>query len=190
MKIAVKEIAIWGIELWERFSSRERVFVSAGVVLTAALLGYHFLVSPLIDRLEVLDRLILQKEKEIADMNQLRQRYLASQQKISAVEGRIIQDKGFSLLSFVEGIAVKNQVKDRIVFIRPQPFQVLGEYREVAVEIKLENVTLAQVVKFFETLQNSPQFLRVKRAQLKTRYNDPKLLDGTFVVASYEKNTE
>ena len=186
--MTIKEIVIGGLEFWERFSSRERVFVSVGVALTVALLGYHFLVSPFMNRLEVLDRLILQKEKEIVDMNPLRQQYLAAQQKISVVDGRIIQDKGFSLLSFVEGIAVKNQVKDRIVFIRPQPFQVLGEYREVAVEMKLESVTLAQVVKFLETLQNAPQFLRVKRAQLKTRYNDPKLLDGTFVVASYEKS--
>jgi type II secretory pathway component PulM len=189
MKISLKQFVIGGIELWERFSSRERVFVAIGVVLTAALLGYHFLVSPFMDRLDVLDRLILLKEKEIVEMNQLRQQYLAAQQKISAVEGRIIRNEGFSLLSFVEGIAVKNQVKDRIVFIRPQPSQVLGEYREVAVEMKLESVTLAQAVKFLETLQNTPQFLRVKRAQLKTRYNDPTLLDGTFVVASYEKSS-
>jgi len=51
----------------------------------------------------------------------------------------------------------------------------------------MESVTLAQAVKFLETIQASPQFLRVKRAQLKTRYNDARLLDGTFVVASYEK---
>ena len=187
MKIAVKKMVTWGVELWDRFSSRERIYVVSGAVLTTALLGYQFLVSPLMARLGVLDRLILQKEKEVVDMNQLRQQYLASKQKISMVEGRIIQNKGFSLLSFVEEIAVKNQVKDRIVFIRPQPSQVLGEYREMSVEMRLESVTLTQAVKFLETLQNAPQFLRVKRAQLKTRYNDPKLLDGTFVVASYEK---
>jgi type II secretory pathway component PulM len=190
MKIAVKEIAIRGVEFWVRRSSRERAFLTIGAVLSVILLGYHFLFSPFVDRLRIVDRLITQKESEIVEMSQLRKQVLAAQQKISGVENRIVQYKGFSLFSTVEGIAVKNHIKDKIVFIRPQPSQVLGDYREVAVEVKVESVTLAQTVKFLETIQASPQFLRVKRAQLKTRYNDPRLLDGTFVVASYEQVTK
>lgn len=187
MKIGLKEVAIWGAEFWERLSSRERTFLAVGIGLSAILLGYHFLFSPFMDRLKTMDRLISQKENEIVEMSQLRKQVLATQQKISGVENRIVQDRNFSLFSYLEGIAVKNQIKDRIIFIRPQPSQVSGDYREVAVEVRMESVTLAQTVKFLETIQASPQFLRVKRAQLKTRYNDPKLLDGTFVVASYEK---
>ncbi len=188
MKIRVKEITIWVVEFWERLSSRERTFLAVGIGLSMILLGYHFMFSPFMDRLKTMDRLISQKENEIMEMSQLRKQVLAAQQKIAGVENRIVQDKSFSLFSYLEGIAVKNQVKDKIVFIRPQPSQVLGDYREVAVEVRMESVTLAQTVKFLETIQASPQFLRVKRAQLKSRYNDPSLLDGTFVVASYEKS--
>ena len=190
MKISLKQIVTWGVEYLSRFSSRERVFLLAGAVLTIGLLGYHLVVSPFVDRLKVLDRLIIQKEKEIADLSQLRGQYLILQQKISTVEGRIAKSEGgFSLFSFLEGIAVKNQIKDRIVFIRPQPSQVFGDYRELAVEVKVENVTLAQVVNLLDAIQGSPQFLRIRRAQLKARYNDPRFLDATFVVASYEKTS-
>jgi type II secretory pathway component PulM len=187
MKIPLKEIVIWTAEFWERLSSRERTFLAVGVGLSVILLGYHFLFSPFMDRLRTMDRLISQKENEIVEITQLRKQVLAAQQKISGVENRIVQDRNFSLFSYLEGIAVKNQIKDRIVFIRPQPSQVSGDYREVAVEVRMESVTLSQAVKFLETIQASPQFLRVKRAHLKTRYNDPRLLDGTFVMASYEK---
>ncbi|HLB02588.1 MAG TPA: hypothetical protein VJM77_05595 [Nitrospiria bacterium] len=188
MKISLKQIVLWCVEYWGRFSTRERIFLSVGAVLTIALLGYHFLVSPFVDRLRMLDRLTIQKEKEIVELSQLREQYLILQRKISAVEGRIAKsEEGFSLFSYLEGISVKNQVKDRIVFIRPQPSQVFGDYREIAVEVKVENVTLAQVVNLLDAIQGSPQFLRIKRAQFKTRYNDPRLLDGTFVVSSYEK---
>lgn len=156
--------------------------------MTIALLGYHFMVSPFVDRLRMLDRLTIQKEKEIVELSQLREQYLILQRKILAVEGRIAKsEEGFSLFSYLEGMAVKNQIKDRIVFIRPQPSQVFGDYREIAVEVKVENVTLAQMVNLLDAIQGSPQFLRIKRAQFKTRYNDPRLLDGTFVVSSYEK---
>jgi type II secretory pathway component PulM len=187
MKISLKQVIMKGAEFWERLSSRERTFLTVGMGLSVVLLGYHFLFSPFMDRLRMMDRLISQKENEIVEISQLQKQVQAAQQKIAGVESRIAQDRGFSLFSYLEGIAVKNQIKDKIIFIRPQPSQVSGDYREVAVEVKMESVTLAQAVKFLETIQVSPQFLRVKRAQLKTRYNDPRLLDGTFVVASYEK---
>jgi type II secretory pathway component PulM len=187
MKIGVKETVIWSTEFWQRLSSRERAFLAVGMGLSTILLGYHFLFSPFMDRLKTMDRLISLKENEIMEMSQLRKQVLTIQQKISGVENRVIQDRNFSLFSYLEGIAVKNLIKDRIIFIRPQPSQISGDYREVAVEVRMESVTLTQIVKFLETIQASPQLLRIKRAQLKTRYNDPKLLDGTFVVASYEK---
>jgi type II secretory pathway component PulM len=187
MKILLKQMIMRGAEFWERLSSRERTFLAVGMGLSVILLGYHFLFSPFMDRLRTMDRLISQKENEVVEMGQLRKQVLAAQQKISGVENRIVRDRSFSLFSYLEGIAVQNQIKDRIIFIRPQPSQVSGDYREVAVEVRMESVTLAQAVKFLETIQASPQFLRVKRAQLKTRYNDARLLDGTFVVASYEK---
>lgn len=189
-KDSIKEILFWIVEFWAKRSPREQLFLTVGLLFTVALMGYQFGLSPFLDRLTRLDRLIQQKEKEIVEITQLRDQYLLASQKVSAIESRLSTDKeGFSLFSYVEGIAVKERIRDRIIFIRPQPAQVSGNYREVAVEVKMEGVNLPQVVSFLQGIQSSPQYLRIKRAQFKTRYNDPKLLDGTFVLASYERVT-
>ena len=52
---------------------------------------------------------------------------------------------------------------------------------------KLESVTLPQIVAYLTALDRAPQRLRVKSLRLKTRYADPKLLDGSFVVSTYDK---
>jgi hypothetical protein len=103
------------------------------------------------------------------------------------VDRTIASPGTFSLLSFVEETAATQQMRNRLVSIRPQPTQSLPPYREVSAEVKLESVTLPQVVAYLTALDRAPQRIRVKSLRLKTRYADPKLLDGSFVVATYEK---
>lgn len=170
-----------------RFSPRERIFLSLGLIASAGLLGYHFFLSPVLERLKILDRLIAQKQEESIEMSRLRGEYLAVAQKVSAMEARVTGGgEGFSLFSYVEGVADQGGVKENIVFIRPQPEQSFGPYREIGVEVKVEALTLAQMVQFLDLIEQSPQLVRIKRLHLKKQYSDPRLLNGTFVVASYE----
>jgi hypothetical protein len=57
----------------------------------------------------------------------------------------------------------------------------------VSAEVKVESVTLLQVVAYLAALDRAPQRIRVKYLRLKTRYADPKLLDGSLVVSTYER---
>ncbi len=188
---AAKQTVAWSMDLWGRFSPRERAFVVLGSVVVIALVGFQFLLSPYLDRLKVLDRLILQKEREVLELNALRTEFLSAREKVRSAEARIVEaSDGFSLFTHVEETAARQGVKDRIIFIRPQAAQLLSNYREVSVEVKFESMALAQVVGLLEAFQNSRGFVRIKRVELKTRYNDPERLDGTFLVATYEKTRE
>lgn len=186
----IRQIGFFFSALLARFEPRERVFVLLGLVAVVVLLGYHFFLAPFLDRLEILDRLIAQKQDEVVEMADLSRQYQAVQQKVASIEVRIARSReGFSLFSHVEGTAVRNRVKENIVSIRPQPEQVSGPYREVGVEVKVENLSLPQLVKFLRDIQQTQQIIRIKRMQLKKQYSDPRLLSGTFVIASYERST-
>jgi len=72
--------------------------------------------------------------------------------------------------------------------MRPLSPQVHAPYREVLVEVKVENVTLARIIPFLRAIETAPYALRIKRLAMKTRFADPSFMDVTFLVSSYEKD--
>ncbi|MFY9270711.1 MAG: type II secretion system protein GspM [Candidatus Manganitrophaceae bacterium] len=170
-----------------RLSTRERWVLGGGIITAISLILYMFVVGPMWERKVVLDRLIPQKEKEIREFSRLKGEYAAVSQEIEGIERRLPSAGQFSPLSFLEETANQNQLRGNIAYIRPLAPQVHEPYREIQVEIKVENVALARVVPFLTAVENAPYPVRIKRLALKTRFSDPSLMDATFLVSAYEK---
>ena len=60
------------------------------------------------------------------------------------------------------------------------------KYRETKVEVGLRNATLAQTVHYLHQIDIAPQALSVKSLRIRTRAEQPDLLDVTFTVSSFE----
>jgi type II secretory pathway component PulM len=176
-------LAAW----WRERTDRERVVLAAGVVIVLALAAYAFGIEPLLERSARLDRRIAQRQEDLARVAKLSAEYRTAADRVAAVDRRVAPPGAFALLSFLEETASTQQMRNRLASIRPQPAQTLAPYREVTAEVKLEAITLPQLVAYLESLNQAPHRLRVKSLRLKTRYADPKLLDGSFVVSTYER---
>lgn len=163
--------------------------MGGGGLAALLLVGYVALLGPAWERMTQLDRLIPQKEKEVAEFASLRENYLAVSNGIREVERRLPLQNQFSPLSFLEENATRNQIRTNIAYIRPLAPQIHEPYREIPVEVKVENVSLARIVSFLSAIENAPHTLRIKRLTMKTRFSDPAFMDLTFVVSSYEKMT-
>jgi type II secretory pathway component PulM len=178
----------FGLELFKRLSKREQLFTATGGILLFCLLGYFLMVNPMLERMKTTDRLILQKEEELNEMARLKKEYDQLQGRLKGIEVRLSQQPGnFSLLSYLEGTANSTQIRKNISSMRPQPSGTDNEhFRENSVEVRIENVSLFQVVEFLGAIERSPTYLRVKQVRLKTRYSDPNAMDATFLISSYE----
>jgi len=172
---------------WRERTSRERTVLGAGAFIALGLAGYAFVVDPLIERSARLDRRIVQRQDDLARVERLSTEYRAVADRMSGLDKRAAAPGSFALLSFLEETASAQQMRNRLTSIRPQATQTLAPYREVVAEVKLESITLAQVVAYLDALDRAPQRVRVKLLRLKTRYADPKLLDGSLLVATYER---
>ncbi len=166
---------------------REKIFLFGGSLFTALLLVYFFLIDPMWERTRLLSRLIPQKEEELKRFKTLQEEYLFLSAEINNIEQRLPQKDQFSPLSYLEAVATKNQIRENIAYIRSMPPISERPYAELPVEVRLEDIALHQIIPFLSTIENAPYFLRVKRLNIKTRFADPKKLDVTFVVSSYEK---
>jgi general secretion pathway protein M len=174
----------------ETRSQREKVVLLAGGVIVAGLLLYSLIQLPFsyMERMETLDRLILQKEDDLKQLTALKTQYQKLHERIGRIETRIAQDRqGFSLLSYLEEVATASKIRSNIAYMRPQTMPQSGGYREMAVEVKVENAPLGQIVRLLTALEQSPHVLKVRRLHLKTRFADPNYLDAVFLLSTYEK---
>ncbi len=170
-----------------QLARRERRMVLGGAVLLAVVLGYLLGVGPLLDRYRTLDRLIAQKERERAEVVRLRDEYRVLKARLEAIEARLSRGgRGFQLLSFLEGLAARNGVRDRIAYMRPQPAATAGRFREQGVELRLDSVTINQLVQLLSQIAEAPQALRIKRLSVVTRYDNANRLDVVVQVAAYQ----
>jgi general secretion pathway protein M len=170
-----------------QLARRERRRVLGGALVLVVALGYLFGVRPLLDRYDTLDRLIAQKEREYAEVVRLREEYRQAKTRLESIEARLGRaGQGFQLLSFLEGLAAKNGVRDRIAYMRPQPSTGAGRFREQAVELRLDGVTINQLVQLLTQIAEVPQGLRVKRLSVVTRYDNANRLDVVVQVAAYQ----
>ena len=177
----------FGLDLFKKLSRRERIFSTLGAFVLVLLFGYFWGVSPLLENLKTVDRLILQKERELEEMVKLKKEYDTLKGKLRGIEQKLNQqNKEFSLLSFLEGTANTVQIRKNIASMRPQPIATQEKnFQEDSVEVRVENVSLPQIVDFLTAIESSSIYLRVKQVRLKTRYSDPNFMDATFLVSSY-----
>jgi type II secretory pathway component PulM len=171
-------------DLWRRFSWREQLVLGWGAVTVIGLLLYMLAIDPLLQRMAMLDRLIPQKQKELEQLNRLREEY-------GRLKGQVDADvrsmgTNFSLTTFVEKTVLEQVGKSHLAGIKPQPEMPFEQYKEVAVEVRLEQVQLGQIVSFLSGLEQASQRLRVKRLEIKSRFNEPDLLDAAITIAVYQ----
>ncbi len=177
-------------DYFEARSRREKIVLLAGGVVVAGFLLYALIQLPFayLERMRTLDRLILQKEADLKQLAELKTQYQKLHDRVSRIETKIAQDRqGFSLLSYLEEVATTVKIRSNIAYMRPQTLPQTEGYREVAVEVKVENAPLEQIVRLLTTLEQSPHVLKVRRLHLKTRFADPNYLDAVFLLSTYEK---
>ncbi len=163
----------------------KRIIIIAGTI-AALLLSYEFIVSPFLEKIDRHGAAIGKKEKELASIKGLKEEYLSLSQKKKELDAKAKAKTG-SALTELENIALRTNIKKNISSIKPQLSQSAPEgYKETTVEIRIENVTLYELVNYLTMAENSQQPMRIKRLNIKTRYDNPKKLDSTVVITSLE----
>lgn len=174
----------------KQLTGRERRFLvwGGGAALLILVYGGVELGFGYADRMQELERLTAKKQEDARALAELAQEFRAKHAAVRQVETKIERDQGsFSLLAFLEATANNTDLRSRIAHIRPQPASLTEGYRETAVEIKLDNVTLEQVVRLLAAIDNAPHFVKVKNLRLRTRFADKRFLDATLLLSTYEK---
>ena len=168
-------------------SQREqRVLIGAGVLF--AVLLVYLVVDSVLQGYEKLDDKIATKRGEVEKISRLREQYMQAHKQLEDIKAKLDQmEKGFSVLSFIEDLANKENIRNKIGSMKPKKNPLNDTYDENIVELQMDNVSLSELVDFIYKVENSGHLLKVKRLRVKTRYDDRDLLNVTLQVTTYKK---
>ncbi len=170
-----------------RLAFREKVVLGLGALFGVMLITYTLIVTPYMEKMRVLDRRIAQKTTELKEISTLSREYLEIKERMEQLKGKARRrGKNFPLFSHLESLAAKTLIKGNIASMKPQSTPIGEHYQESSVAVKLESITTRQLVDYLFRIENSEAFLRIKRLHLKKRHDNPKYLDATFLVSTYE----
>ncbi len=148
---------------------------AAGIILL-----YALVLSPLTEDLSRKRGLIPKKERDLAEMRVLREQYLEMQRRLQQAQAAAGQ-RG-PLLTEIENITKRAALGSKIVSLKPQAGVQTEGFKESIVEIRLDNVTLYDIVNYVNLLEKAQ--LRIRKLAFKPRFDNPKLLNSTVLVSS------
>lgn len=163
---------------------RERLLLAAVGALASVSVVYFALVSPVLSARQQAQSRATGAAQELELVRRLRAEYTDASAALSGIEQRIQQGPSSNLLTTLETLARSSSVK--IESMEPQAAGASDRYRETRVQLVLKGVTLSQTVGYLQQIESAPQPLTIRNLRLRTRSDNPELLDVTFTVSSFE----
>ena len=168
----------------DRLGERERLFLLGGAIVLVVILvgfgGYQAYSATLVK----LDRAIAARTRQLGEVERLRQEALQLRQQMQQAEAKLAQSAAFSLASYIEGQADQLAGRGSLAYARPQPSVNRGQFQEESLEVRIERLSLEQVLRLLWAVESAPVPMQVRGLNLQRRFDNPALLDLTMTVAA------
>ena len=173
-------------EWWAQRASREQTMLQVGGAIILLFFALEWMILPTVDRIQQLNRLVANKERDLATFAELRKAYEHLHARLDDIQSKLDkQNETFSLVAYIEKMTISQNVNHTIVVLRPNNAAPFEGYQETAVELSLKKITLRQIISFLQALESSPYYIRVKQFSMKSRFSDSSFLDVHLIVSSY-----
>ena len=169
-----------------RLSGRERNLAVITITVIGAVLGYLFVVEPLVSQLQQIHGQFLtassrlEKQRRLLDQrDRLKREFRAlSSQMAMAASGK---GEMASFLQDLERIGVQAQLV--VKGLKPKPDRREGAFRKFIVDVSTEG-QVDQVARFLYELQRFPYLVRVERMQLAVERGPSNRLEARWTLST------
>ena len=167
---------------------REKIIVGVAGALLVILLLLEVIIFPIVDRRAMLSKRIVQKTQALAEIKQLAQEYQSLTSGTANNEAQLRnRAKSFTLFSFLDALAGKSGIKQNIIYMKPSSSNLKGSpYSLSMVEMKINNLTMEQLVNFLHGVETSQDMIWVKRVSLAKGEKEGQLIDAVLQVETFQ----
>lgn len=165
------------VERFNNLDSRTRLQLGVGISL---LLLVVVLLSFTNGRIKALAAKRSSREVDLVEMMTLKQRYFSARALSQRFNSRLTASRADdSPAKVFEEIGIKGKTSQ----ITPVKGEDRGEYVEDAAEVKIDGITANEAVNLFYRLEKGTRPVVIKKANIKTRFDDPSKLDLALTIA-------
>jgi len=157
---------------YEKREPREKILLQVLGGIVAVLLVYSLIYSQAVSLREGLDDRVAQRRQDLIDVRGMMRTYSHLQANLLASEKRTVPGKNFSLFSALEQSLTNSVGRERIGSISPGDHPVPGGFIQYTAEVKLNSISLAQIVDTLYSVQSLPVPITVSDMQIHEHLQD------------------
>ena len=170
-----------------KLGKREKYLVWLGAGSIAVFFIFLFIIFPFFDDRDRTRRGVRAKEEGLKEIMMLSAEYQALKKGSQGIQNILAERKSnFTLFSFLESAAGDAEVKAHIKYMKPSDSQDAGPYKESMVEMKLEGITLKQLVGYLYRIESPENAIRVKRVSVKESKGAAGYMDAILQVLTFQ----
>jgi general secretion pathway protein M len=171
-----------------KLNQRETYFVSTALVAIIAFAVVELAVVPLLNKRSRLERVVQASQQQLRTMADLTAAFQRVQREAEFAKTSLAARKpGFSLFSFLDSLVGETGLKDRISYMKPSNSEGPdSRYKISSVEMKLQGITLEQLVQYLYKVEYSGKNVQVKRLSISQTGKEEGLVDVILQVETLE----
>ena len=145
------------------------------------------IVFPVLDKRERLTRMIEANTRTLSEIQLLASELQAIKLRAEVARKRIVANKkGFTLFSFLDRVAGETQLKDRITYMKPSTLSPKDSpYKISLVEMKLQAITLEQLVLYLHKIETSENTIHINRISITKPGKAKGTIDAVMKIESF-----
>ncbi len=169
-----------------QLAKREKYLIGLAVCVIVFAVVIQLVIMPFVDGRQRMQNSVVAQERNLQEIVRLSQEYKALEQDSETLTQRLASRPGnFTLFSFLEKAAGKAGVKNNIKYMKPSASTGKGPFKEALVEMKLERITLKQMVDYLKLIESPDDIVSVKRISVQTNKKETQYLDAILQVLTF-----
>ncbi len=164
-------------------NKREKYAVGAGIAAAVVIIIYQFIITPVIEGRAGKRKKAAVSLVQLEEMSEMKAEYeMLNAGKKRSIQGSAKKDKGFTLFSFLEKLAVKTEIKAS--YMKQSDSKNIETGAQLSlVKIKFDSIVMEQLIKFLYEVETSPEAIFVRGISITKTGKDLKTLN---VVLQFE----
>ena len=168
-----------------KLTKREKQTIAAGAVFLGLIVAFQVFVRPAIGRVRTLRRVVSDKQQLLAELRAKSEQYKNVSRELEKIRLEMArQPEERKILSFVERIQKDSGLMQKVVYMKPSTMTVKDVYEQITIEIRLQNITLDQLIRFLLKIESSELTIGIRTLEIKRGLRDSGLLDTTIQLVS------